>query len=113
MAERWLTDQQAGGALGMTAEAVRQRARRLGWRTQPGNEGKALVLVPGGVEVRPRHGESATVRERMESGRQRADRDEAEREAARIAAAAAEGEAKGLRLALDEARRPFWRRWIG
>lgn len=54
MAERWLTYQQAGDALGMTAEAVRQRARRLGWRTQPGNEGRALVLVPDGVEVRPR-----------------------------------------------------------
>ena len=27
--------------------------------------------------------------------------------------ASAEGEAKGLRLALEEARRPFWRRWLG
>jgi hypothetical protein len=54
MAERWLTYQQAGDALGMTAEAARQRARRLGWRTQPGNEGRTLVLVPDGVEVRPR-----------------------------------------------------------
>jgi chromosome segregation ATPase len=35
------------------------------------------------------------------------------RESAKVAAAAAEGEAKGLRLALEEARRPFWRRWIG
>ncbi len=38
---------------------------------------------------------------------------EREREEARIRAAAAEGEAKGLRLALEEARRPFWRRWLG
>jgi len=37
---------------------------------------------------------------------------EAEREAARIAAASAEGEIRGLREALAEARRPFWRRWI-
>ena len=37
---------------------------------------------------------------------------EAEREAAKVAAAA-EGEAKGLRLALEEAKRPFWRRWLG
>ena len=36
-----------------------------------------------------------------------------EREAAKVSAASAEGEAKGLRLALEEARRPFWRRWIG
>ena len=49
------------------------------------------------------------------SGRRRAERDaaRAEREAAKVAAAAAEGEVKGLRLALEEARRPFWRRWLG
>ncbi len=65
-------------------------------------------------------GESATLREQVESERARAGRAEAERDAARVereaakvAAAAAEGEAKGLRLALDEARRPFWRRWLG
>jgi hypothetical protein len=32
---------------------------------------------------------------------------------ARVRAAAAEAEGKGLREALAEARRPFWRRWIG
>ena len=37
----------------------------------------------------------------------------AEREAAKVAAASAEGEARGLREALAEARRPFWRRWLG
>ncbi len=72
-------------------------------------------------------GESATLRERMESERERADRAEAragqaeaerdaaraEREAAKVAEAAAEGEARGLREALSEARRPFWRRWLG
>jgi hypothetical protein len=79
-------------------------------------------------------GESATLREQVESERGRAERAEAragqaeqraerteaerdaaraEREAAKVAAAAAEGEAKGLRLALEEARRPFWRRWLG
>jgi hypothetical protein len=48
-------------------------------------------------------------------GRDRRERDaaRAEREAAKVAAASAEGEAKGLRLALEEARRPFWRRWLG
>lgn len=30
-----------------------------------------------------------------------------------IRAAASEAEVKGLREALAEARRPFWRRWIG
>ena len=36
-----------------------------------------------------------------------------EGEAARIQAAEARATAEGLRLALAEARRPFWRRWIG
>jgi hypothetical protein len=65
-------------------------------------------------------GESAILREQVEAERERAGRAEAEREAARaereaakVAAALAEGEAKGLRLALEEARRPFWRRWLG
>jgi hypothetical protein len=59
-------------------------------------------------------------REETAAERARAALAECEREAARIAAAAAEGEAKGLQVAvtelreaLAEARRPFWRRWIG
>ncbi len=73
-----------------------------------------------GRERERAEGESATLRERMESERARAERAEAERDAARaereaakVAAASAEGEAKGLRLAVEEARRPFWRRWLG
>ncbi len=46
-------------------------------------------------------------------GRTGRDMARAKREAAKVAAAAAEGEAKGLREALTEARRPFWRRWLG
>ena len=38
---------------------------------------------------------------------------EREREEARIRAAMAEAAGKGSREALAEARRPFWRRWIG
>ena len=62
----------------------------------------------------------------MESERGRAGKAEAERDAERARAAqaerereeariraAAEGEARGLREALAEARRPFWRRWLG
>lgn len=51
MAERWLTYQQTGELLGISAEAARQRARRLKWRSQPGNEGRALVLVPDNAEA--------------------------------------------------------------
>ena len=64
--------------------------------------------------------EAATLRSALDREQERADGAEAravqaerEREEARIRAAAAEGEAKGLRLALEEARRPFWRRWLG
>ena len=34
-------------------------------------------------------------------------------EVARLQAARAEAEVKGLHEALEEARRPFWRRWLG
>jgi hypothetical protein len=75
---------------------------------------------PSFASVRPGRGESATLREQVVTERGRADRAEAERDAARVereatkvAAATAEGEAKGLREALAEARRPFWRRWLG
>ena len=83
---------------------------------------KALEAEVAGLRERAgrAEGELATLRERMESERARADRAEAERdvaraerEAAKVAAASAEGEARGLRLALEEARRPFWRRWLG
>jgi sarcosine oxidase gamma subunit len=51
------------------------------------------------------------VRQRAQHAR--AAQAEREREAARIAAASAEGETKGLHKALAEARRPWWRRWLG
>jgi hypothetical protein len=50
---------------------------------------------------------------RLEELRTEAARLRAEGEAARIQAAEAKATAEGLRLALEEARRPFWRRWIG
>ena len=46
----WLTYAQAGERLGLSPEAVRHRARRSGWRTQPGNDGRTLVLVPDDIE---------------------------------------------------------------
>jgi hypothetical protein len=50
----WLTYAQAGERFGLSSEAVRLRAKRLGWRVQPGNDGRSLVLVPDDVTVRPR-----------------------------------------------------------
>jgi hypothetical protein len=51
---RWLTYAQAGERFGLSSEAVRLRAKRLGWRVQPGNDGRSLVFVPDDVTVRPR-----------------------------------------------------------
>jgi len=96
---------------------------------QDGDKANALRVLDAAVDAlreqagRERaalEGEAAALRdalgrerERAAKAEQRAERAEAEREAAKVAAASAEGEAKGLRLALEEARRPFWRRWLG
>jgi hypothetical protein len=41
-----MTYAQAAARLGLSPEAIRHRARRAGWRTQPGNDGRTLVMVP-------------------------------------------------------------------
>ena len=107
--------------------------------SQPDESGRTIAALEAErdaarLAAAKAEGESATLREQVESERQHADRAaaeretaraeaaaeraraaqaEREREVARIAAAAAEGRAEGLRLALEEARRPFWRRWLG
>jgi hypothetical protein len=56
----WLTYAEAGDRLGITPEAARSRAKRLGWRRQLGNDGRALVWAaleprpPGDQPVTPR-----------------------------------------------------------
>lgn len=45
MAEEWLTYAQMGERLGLSTEAARQKAKRLGLRRQTANDGKAQVLV--------------------------------------------------------------------
>jgi hypothetical protein len=49
----WLTYAEIGKRFGLGTEAARTRVRRLGWRTQPGNDGRTLVLVPEDVDLRP------------------------------------------------------------
>ncbi len=97
---------------------------RTGWK--PTEARRGLWPTGGGkevVELRERvgqaEGESGALREQVKAERGRADRAEAERDAARaereaakVAAASAEGEAKAMRLTLEEAQRPFWRRWL-
>src|SRR4051812_16600668 len=65
-------------------------------------------------------GEAAALREERdrllrerEAIQAEATRERDRAEGALIRAAAAEAEAKALRETLEEARRPFWRRWIG
>ena len=45
MAEEWLTYAALGERLGLSAEAARQKAKRLRLRRQTANDGKAQVLV--------------------------------------------------------------------
>lgn len=102
MAEQWLTYAQAGALLGMTAEAARHRARRLKWRTQKGNDGRALVLVPAdqtGVRPRVRPAVQTPVQPPVQT-------DEAAQATAALIerAARAEGEATALREALTHER---------
>jgi hypothetical protein len=124
--DRWLTYAAAGELLGMTPEAVRQRARRQRWRTQPGNDGKTLILLPDGEVVRPRvrppertpgqpadqSGEVDALRElvgelrrNLEAAETRAA--EAQRELAEAQTALAErtGELHGLRRGLETVER--------
>jgi hypothetical protein len=60
MDEQWLTYKEVGDRLGITPEAARSRAKRLGWRRQLNNSGQAVVLValeprpPGDGPVTPR-----------------------------------------------------------
>ncbi len=60
MEPEWLSYQEVADRLGVTPEAARSRAKRLGWRRQMGNDGRALVLValeprpPGDQPVTPR-----------------------------------------------------------
>ena len=42
----WLSYAQVGELFGLSADAARVKARRAGWRRQPGNDGRTLVLVP-------------------------------------------------------------------
>ena len=50
IAGEWLTYQQTGERLGISSEAARQRARRLRWRHQRGNDGRTLIQLPESEE---------------------------------------------------------------
>lgn len=46
MTDTWRTYQEAGRLLGVKPDTVRHRAKREGWRRQPSNTGRTLVLIP-------------------------------------------------------------------
>jgi chromosome segregation ATPase len=86
-------------------------------RTIKALEGEVVTLREGLARERER---ADRVEAELSAERARAGQAEREREEARVKAATAEGEVKGVREALDQARqeladarRPFWRRWIG
>src|SRR6476620_5131669 len=86
-------------------------------REQFGQDRTALEAAVISLKERAERAETQEAAERARAdwaearaGQAEAEREaaRAEREAAKVAAADAAGEAKGLRLALEEARRPFW-----
>src|SRR3954470_7647503 len=55
MPDRWLTYAEAGALCGLSAEAMRKRARRLRWPVQLPNDsqGKTRIQVPEDAVLRP------------------------------------------------------------
>lgn len=52
--DEWLSYTGAGERIGISAEAVRQRAIRGAWPRRRGNDGTALVRIPEGATIRRR-----------------------------------------------------------
>jgi len=60
MEPEWLSYAEVADRLGITPEAARSRAKRLGWRRQMSNAGRALVLIA--LEPRPPSDQPVTPR---------------------------------------------------
>ena len=127
---RWMTYAELAMARGIKEPAAVRLVQRRGWERQPGNDGAVRVAVPV-PELRPSRTVAPAVMlvggDSLERETRRADQAEAalrelrvvaeqratDLTAALVRAASAEGEARALREALDDARRPVWRRWLG
>jgi chromosome segregation ATPase len=98
-------------------DAAVDELREQAERERAALEGEATALRDALGRERERadraEAEREAARAETVAERARATKAEAEREEARVRAASAEGEAKGLRLALDEAKRPSWRKLLG
>jgi hypothetical protein len=128
-----LTYVELGERLGVAPDTARLRAKRRGWEVQHGNDGKARVRVPSGdvpdvPPERPRRNpdDALTVEGLLTELREtQADAADARQEAA-VAMARLEGAERAhtaevaalrelmveLHKLLDDARRPWWRRWL-
>jgi hypothetical protein len=138
----WLSLTEAAQRSGLAREAIRARARRNLIPSQKGNRGELLVQLPADLLAghsqdiaRPAADTVSDLLAEVADLREQLARTETEREAARAvataevtaakAAAAAEVAAKDallselrvmlgeLRAELAEARRPWWRRFVG
>jgi hypothetical protein len=139
MEPEWLSYAAVADRLGITPEAARSRAKRLRWRRQMSNDGRALVLValepsqPGDQPVTPRsspgrkadasalahaleshiktlQSENETLRQQLAAAEGRATQ-EAEKTSRAIAAFSAI--AKSFDALAAERARPWWRRLVG
>ena len=123
----WLTLREAAERSGLDREAIRSRARRGLIPKRMGNRGEWLVQLPAELvtehdqamteNVTRGDGAIADLQSEVTELRVALARAETERDAAK-AVAMAEIAAKDallgeLRLLLADARRPFWRRWLG
>jgi hypothetical protein len=119
---------EAAKRLGKTVDAVRSLARRGKLKARRGNDGKLLIMLPSGDEavtvadeMADGHDEAmAGLRDQLEDTRDQLEHWRRSAEEARVAQARAEERAEAqrelvteLRKLLDDARRPWWRRWVG
>jgi uncharacterized protein involved in exopolysaccharide biosynthesis len=134
----WLSLKEAAQRSGLAREAIRARTRRKLIPSQKGNRGELLVQLPADLlagDVQGMADPVADLLAEVADLREQLARTEAEREAARAVATAEVAAAKtgamaevaakeeliqelrkmlgSLRAELVEARRPWWRRFIG
>jgi hypothetical protein len=119
---------EAAKRLGKTVDAVRSLARRGKLKARRGNDGKLLIMLAPGDEaatvadeMADGHDEArAVLRDQLEDMRDQIEHWRRSSEEARVAQARAEERAEAqrelvaeLHKLLDDARRPWWRRWMG
>jgi hypothetical protein len=123
----WLPLAEAANRLGVTVDSLRKKASRGLVEHRKGNDGRVMVLVGGETTASQWLADPDELAEaRAETERWRALAEQRgidlaraeERATAAERVAAAESAAKDqlideLKAMLAEARRPWWRRWIG